>query len=373
MIIKYSRLLSTTGEVSRITPVKKITPELVKKFDPHNVYGSVISLAQQVEDGWEQAKSLTLAESYCHISNVVVSGMGGSALGARLITSLFANNLKVPLDIVSHYDIPGFVTESTLFIASSYSGTTEEVIAATAQARKRQAKIVVIATGGTLVDLAKQNNFPVVNIDAKFNPCGQPRTAVGYSVIAQLAVLEKARVVKITADQILATINLLINQKAQLDISQANSDAIRLATHLTNRFAILVASEHLTGAVWTTKNQLNETAKTFSVLHEIPELNHHLMEGLQFPSRLKQAMLFVLYDSKLYHQRVKRRYDLTKLVIEKQNIPVQSVKLSGNTQFEQAFEVLGFGTFVTYYLAMLHQVDPSKIPWVDWFKAELGK
>jgi glucose/mannose-6-phosphate isomerase len=149
--------------------------------------------------------------------------------------------------------------------------------------------------------------------------------------------------------------------------------AYSFANSLKGKIPILVASEHLFGTVYTTKNQFNENAKTFSSIFELPELNHHLMEGLSNPIKQKELLKFVLYNSELYDSKVQKRYKVTAKVLEKNNIDYMMYKPLSKKRLSQVFETLIFGSFVVYFLTKLYEIDPMEIPWVDYFKEQLAK
>src|SRR3989338_9644571 len=138
----------------------EVTYESIQKLDTHKVYESVLSFPKQIEHVAELAKSFNLPDDYNDVKNVVVAGMGGSALGARVVDSLYIDSLFVPLEIVNDYKLPAYVNNQSLVIASSYSGSTEEVLACYQEAKQRHAKIVIVASGGKLASLAKIDGFP---------------------------------------------------------------------------------------------------------------------------------------------------------------------------------------------------------------------
>jgi glucose/mannose-6-phosphate isomerase len=156
-----------------------------------------------------------------------------------------------------------------------------------------------------------------------------------------------------------------------VDVLEPNNLAKLTAIKLKGRIPVLVASEHLVGSAHAMKNQINEGAKTFSVLFDLPELNHHLLEGLRNPAQAKEYFYFLLFESELYTPRVSKRYPLTKEVIEKNEVEATIIKLTGKNKLNQAFELLAFGEYVALYLAILYGLDPSPIPWVDYFKEKL--
>jgi glucose/mannose-6-phosphate isomerase len=155
--------------------------EEIKKMDPKNVFGSTGLLLEQCEQILNDSKPFSLPPEYKQIKNVVFSGMGGSALGAQLINSLYKDRLSLPFIINNDYTLPNFANTDTLVILSSYSGTTEETLASAKEAISRKCKTVAITTGGELESTLKAENLPVFKFEPKNNPCGQPRLGTGYS------------------------------------------------------------------------------------------------------------------------------------------------------------------------------------------------
>ncbi|MCU0373403.1 MAG: SIS domain-containing protein, partial [Ignavibacteria bacterium] len=139
----------------------------------------------------DDANKIAVPKEYKNIKNVVMCGMGGSGLGARVIESVFASDLNIPLVRVNDYHIPRFVDSDTLVICSSYSGETEETLQNANEAIAKKVKCIVIANGGRLIDLAKENKLPFYDIEPNFNPSDQPRMAIGYSIVGQLVLSSK--------------------------------------------------------------------------------------------------------------------------------------------------------------------------------------
>ena len=132
-----------------------------------------------------------------------------------------------------------------------------------------------------------------------------------------------------------------------------------------------MASEHLVGVTHGFANQLNENSKTFSTTFDLPEANHHLIEGLRFPAKAKDLLSFLFMESKHYTPEVQKRYPITKEVFKINGYPSLGYVTSSEDAILEIFEVLVFGSFVSFYQAMLNGVDPTPIPWVDYFKAQL--
>jgi glucose/mannose-6-phosphate isomerase len=306
----------------------------------------------------------------CYLaSNIVISGMGGSALGGRVIASLERQVLRVPIITSTEYHLPNFVDDKTLVIISSYSGNTEETISSLSEARARNSQIFILTAGGKLAQIAKDQHLPHYIFNTKFNPSSQPRMGVGYSVIALAALLSRCRLIQ--------PLNHLNQLPEYLKQKQNETEKYQnLAETLKGKIPVLVSSEHLKGAVHCIKNQINENAKNFCVLFDLPELNHHLMEGLSFPKSNPQNLHFVLIKSEHFHPEVKRRYPITEQVLKKQGISFSSLSLNGPDRLFEAVEAIQAGGYLSFYLSQANGIDPGPIPWVDYFKdvmAELTK
>lgn len=345
----------------------------ILKLDKGNLLGSVEALPEQIRDAWEQTNSLSFPSDYPEVKSIIVSGMGGSSLGAQVIKRLYKDELTLPLEIYPHYHLPGYTSRDSLVVLSSYSGSTEETLAAAEQALAVGAKIVVITGGGKLAELAQSNNWPTYLIKATFNPCNQPRMAIGYAVFGMLSIFNKLGLINLSQSEVLNVIDNLSVLVKSLGPSGTNPLAKNLAYQSFDKHLILVGAEHLIGATHVFNNQLNENAKVLTSEWHLPEFNHHYLEALSFPKLAKETTSFIFFNSALYHERVQKRVLLTKNLVEQKGYEAQIYLATSSTKLEQVFEVIQFGEFVAAYLPILYGIDPSSIPNVDWFKAEMNK
>lgn len=349
--------------------------EEIRKIDVSNVLGSVEELGKQCRHAWEDANKVVVPDSYRDIDNVVMCGMGGSGLGARVIDSVYSEQLRLPLIQIHEYHLPGFVNQRTLVICSSYSGETEETVANAREAIDRKAKWMAIGTGNTLIELARNNGVPFYQINPKFNPSNQPRMAIGYSIVGQLALAVKAGLINIADEQIAEAAAAMdgVCQESRVEVEIEKNPAKQMAMKMKDKIVVFAAAEHLVGAIHTVNNQQNENAKNFCLDVTIPELNHHLMEGLKHPLTNPKNLLFVFVNSGLYPERIRQRLLLTKEVVEKNGVEAVVFQMSGATKLSQAFELIQLGGFANFYLSILYGQNPGPIPWVDYFKERLGQ
>lgn len=341
----------------------------IKKLDKANLLASIELLGKQCEAAWREVKKIKIPAAYRGMENIVVSGMGGSALGGHLIQALFADQLKAPIEVVRGYDLPAYVGPKTLLILSSYSGNTEETLAAARIGQKRKAKIVGLATGGKLANFLRANNYPAYIFKPTYNPSNQPRMGLGYSIFGQLGLLVKCGMIKINEQEVGDAIKSLSNSPFLKGIENTTQ---KFAVALKNKIPIIVASEFLLGNGHIMANQINENAKCFATYFELPELNHHLMEGLKNPAASKKNMIFLLINSGLYLPRNQKRYKILKTVLAKNKINFLEYCPTEKNKLLQAFKILSLGSYLSFYLAMAYTLDPSPVPWVDFFKKQLG-
>ena len=348
--------------------------EAITKLDKSNMLGSVEALHKQLTHAWEDTEKLSFTAT-AEIEEIVLAGMGGSALGADVIKHLYKDTLTVPFDIIREYTLPKYVGPQTLVILASYSGTTEEVIAAAKEAIEKKAQIMVIASGGTLIDMAKEHGWTYYQIEPTHNPSGQPRMAIGYAVFGTICLLSKAGLLSLTreeVDQVSATIHKTVEASA-VEVPQDTNPAKLLAYSIFDKRPIYCVAGFLEGAGHVVANQTNENAKAYADYKVIPELNHHLMEGLRFPVSNKTTHVFVFLNSELYHTRSQARMKLTQQIVDENEIETMALQLHSTTKLEQVFETIALVGFASFYLSMLEGIDPSPIPFVDKFKDELAK
>lgn len=325
---------------------------------------------EQLRQAWQEVNALEIPEEFSSVKNIVFCGMGGSALGARMVKAFSQDTMEVPFEIYTEYNLPAYADEETLVVCSSYSGTTEETVTCANQALEKGISTFLITTGGELAKISTEKNVPAYIIQPNYNPSEQPRNAIGYASGAVLALLAKAGVLAIGNSEVEAAIAAMQETVKKNDEGSGGSSE-KLSQALVGKMPVLVASEHMVGVAHTIKNQFNESAKTFSVLFDLPELNHHLMEGLANPKENKNLLYFVFFNSNLYSPRVEKRYPLTIDVVKQNEVPSYTYLPIAGDKLSQIFETLVFGSFTVYHLTKTYSINPSKIPWVDYFKKKL--
>src|SRR3972149_6591622 len=217
---------------------------------PDAVSLSIDSFPQQLKQALEESQLINFPEEFKQVKNILVSGMGGSRFPSYILKELFKQELALPYFLNDDYNLPGFVGPETLVILSSYSGTTEEVLANGREALEKGAKLAGITAGGEVAEFLHKNNFPVYVFDPIHNPSGQPRIGFGYAVGGHLGLLVKLGFVKIDANQVVSAIDSAgkLLTESKLDVPLEKNPAKKMAEQLFQRYPYYVVSEFLTGA-----------------------------------------------------------------------------------------------------------------------------
>ncbi|HUW21911.1 MAG TPA: bifunctional phosphoglucose/phosphomannose isomerase [Candidatus Bathyarchaeia archaeon] len=347
----------------------------IKEFDKASVLESIGLLPDQIEQAWSAVNQLSIPLRFHQAKNIVVAGMGGSALGAGIIDSLCLENLRLPLEVFNDYHLPAYAGQDSLVIISSYSGTTEETLSCALEAINRKCQIFVITTGGKLREMVRKNKLMAYFIEPKFNPAGQPRLGLGYSMAAQLTFLKKCGFIDLEETWLIEAITYLRNLKTQFaaETPIEGNAAKRLSLSLQDKIPVLISGQHLAGANHAIANMINENSKMMSIWFSLPEMNHHLLEGLSNPALNRKILKFLFIDSDLYEDKIQKRIKITKDVVKKNKLGYESFTVQGKTKLIQALEAVYFGGFLSFYLAFLNGVNPVLIPWVDYFKERLAE
>jgi len=332
---------------------------------------SLQKLPEQISSVVKDEKNIALNFSAGDIETIVINGMGGSNLGGYVIQSIFRDHLKIPLLIEPGYDVPAYVNKKTLYIVSSYSGSTEEPIAAYKAAKRRGAMIIILCSesNSPLKKLAERDNVAHYFFKTSANPSNQPRLGLGYGVSGLLMLFKKLNFLTLKDKDLLKIISQLKRKNSIL--SKKGNEAQVLAKKLSGHEAILIGGQLFEGNLRIMRNQWCETGKNFASYLVVPDMNHYSLEGLGKPTSNKKRLAALEIQSSLYDAKIKKRLALTKEVIKRQGISVVTYTPPGNTSLAQSFDLLQFGSWLTYYLSIQNRVDPLPVPWVDWFKKEL--
>ncbi|HET6746660.1 MAG TPA: bifunctional phosphoglucose/phosphomannose isomerase [Candidatus Saccharimonadales bacterium] len=305
------------------------------------------------------------------IKQVVVAGMGGSALAAVLAKAWLKSDLKVPFEVVRTYDLPGYVDENTLVIASSYSGNTEETISGLEEAKKAGAQLAIIASGGRLKEAALEGGITSIILPANI----QPRMAAIYNLRALVKILVHFGVVDQTRfDEIAETADWLHEQTRQWesDVTVAKNYAKQLALLAVGKTPVIYAGSLMFPSAYKWKISWNENAKNVAFCNELPEFNHNEFIGWSSHPVEKPFVVFDLV-SHLENPRILKRFEVTDRLLSGLRPKAHTIKLEGDTAIKQHLWASILADFTSIYVAILNGVDPTPVDLVEKLKSELAK
>ncbi|MBI2772953.1 MAG: bifunctional phosphoglucose/phosphomannose isomerase [Chloroflexi bacterium] len=343
--------------------------EKIRTADPEGMLDRIKELPQQVRDAWAIAKKATIPPAYGDVRNVVVAGMGGSAIGGDLAAALVANELKVPMTVHRDYGLPAYVGRDSLVIASSYSGNTEETLSGLEDARKRGAKVIAITTGGRVAEIAKASNFPLVT----FAYPARPRATLGYSLTLVLGVLAKIGLIHDLSADVDTALADVAKLQERVHEGAASNDAKKLAIALAGRVVFVYGAGVMGVMARRVKGQWNENAKNWAAYDVLPELDHNAVVGFPEPPIAKQALAVLMLRSGQDLGRHRVRWGVTAELLDQAGVDHHALELPGASALSEVLQMTYFTDHVSFYVALLNGADPSPNKSIDFLKDRLSR
>jgi glucose/mannose-6-phosphate isomerase len=345
-------------------------PQLFAQYDPEGMLGHLHQMPQLCREAWQRAMNFDLPPDYAGVDRVIILGMGGSAIGGDLVASLALSEAKLPVIVRRDYELPAFTNARTLVIASSYSGNTEETLAAFEQALKTEAKKLVITANGKLKTRAQEKGVPVFGSDYE----APPRAALAYSIMPILCFLQRLGFLADKSQDVTEAVAVLeqLSLEIKEDVPQLQNPAKKLARRLHNHLIVVYGAGIVSEVAHRWKTQFNENSKAWAFYEVFPELNHNAVVGYQFPEELAARIMVVLLSSSRLPERIRLRYRITGQLLERTGVSYQTIDGSGDCPLSQVMSLVLFGDYTSYYLAMLYKTDPSPVKAIDFLKERLA-
>lgn len=302
------------------------------------------------------------------ITSVVVTGMGGSALAALLAKAWLKNDITIPFEIIRGYDLPAYVADHTLVIASSYSGNTEETVSALGQATGKGAQLGVIASGGKLIEIADGASIAHVTL-----PSGlQPRMAVIYNLRAVLALLENFGIVHDKLEEVEALSQWLGAQSSAWgpNVPAEQNYAKQLAKEAVGKTPVFYGGALTSPVAYKWKISFNENAKNVAFWNEYPEFNHNEFLGWTSHPIEKPFAVFDIVSS-FEHPQILKRFEISDRLLSGLRPKATTINLVGESLIAQMLWGSILADYVSIYVAILNGVDPTPVVLIEKFKKEL--
>lgn len=341
------------------------------ELDASNMLGAIQELPDQLLKAWETANRLPLPEKK-NFSRIIVAGMGGSAIGADILASYIFNQCNVPLTILRGYQLPAWASgPDDLVICSSHSGNTEETLAVFQEALNKKCTLMAVSTGGHLTELATENNC----VAWVFNHKGQPRAAVGYSFGLLLNLFTRLNLIPEQSgevDKAVSEMRILLGE-IDADIPVTKNLAKRIAGQAVGRIPVVFGTEFLEPVARRWKTQWNEIGKCPAQFEFLPEADHNTLAGLVCPEELVYKTYAVFLTSGRYQERNQKRHELTAETFMVSGACIDKIICSGSTKLAEIWKTILLGDLISFYTAMLYEVDPTPVEALEDFKRAMKK
>lgn len=339
------------------------------QIDPDDMLAQIEDLPDQLRRAWNLGVSQAMTKT-SEIRQVLVAGMGGSAIGADLLAAYIEPFCQVPVVIQRDYNLPAWaVGEQTLVIASSHSGNTEETLSILAQARESNCQLYAITTGGRISREALEASAGWWI----FEHYGMPRSAVGYSFGLLLALFYRLGLIPDPLAELDEAVSIMKDQQQNLSAQApvVKNPAKRMAGQLAGRGVVVLASGLLAPVARRWKGQLNELAKAWAGYDVLPEADHNSIAGIENPMEMLTHTSAIFLRSSADHPRNQLRSELTGKAFMLAGMSTDYYQARGDSRLAQQWSALHFGDYVAYYLAMLYEVDPTPIEAIQQLKRSM--
>ena len=345
-------------------------PATLRRIDPEDMLGKVAEIPAQLARARQAAAAIEPEARLSDVDAVIVLAMGGSAIGAELVAAAAGERLRVPLIVHRDYGLPAGAGPRTLVIAASHSGETAETLSGFAEARRRDLPVVAVTTGGRLAAQAGEAGAPIL----RYQPGGQPRAAIGFGVGLIHELLARLELV-VEPDQIGPVVATLEGQVERLGPSVRTDEnpAKQLAWSMFGRIPVVYGHGPMAAAAHRWKTQLNENAKSWSTWEPMPEANHNAIEGSLNPRELSDALYVVELRDPDEPAELAERYRVVEELLGERATNRSTVWAEGPSRLARVLWQVVHGDFVSVYLAILYQTDPTPVTLLAMLKERLAR
>ena len=346
-----------------------ITNSDLKLRDSADMFSILKAFPEQIAEACDIGSKIEKSVDPITIRNIIITGLGGSAIGGDLLRSYIQNEIEVPVAVNRNYFLPAYAGKETLVIVSSYSGETEETLSAYNDATSKGCKIVCVSSGGKLTVIAENDGNLVIKVPRGY----QPRCALAFSFFTLLIFLIKNGFISDRDGEIKKVIELMKERSLlYTTLDSTGNSAEKISRHLLGKIPILYSSNDLLDIVnlrW--RGQFAENAKTLAFGNYFPEMNHNEIVGWQENSEFLRNFAILYLLDREDNPRIIKRQKVTKEILEKYRGLDIEIESEGNSKLERIFDLVYLGDWVSYYLAILSNVDPTPIEKINLLKNKL--
>lgn len=345
----------------------------IEKFDKSNMRKLLYGFPYQRENTVSLMEKVRLPSEYKKVKNIVVGGMGGSAIGGDLLKNFLRDRVGLPLIVNRSYTLPLWIDKDTLFICVSYSGNTEETLNTYRIGMEVGSKLIVVSSGGELTELAKKDGIPNVLVPETGIP---PRTALGYLFFPQLIVLKMLGLIDVEDDELSEATRTLESLREEIDIHipQNKNTAKKIAGEIYQTIPLIYATaDYLEGVGTRWKTQINENSKSPVYCEFFPELDHNEIMGWEGVKELAGKFSLILLRDKGESERMTKRINITSSLIKGKAGKTLEVHSRGEKLLSRILSLVYIGDYVSFYLGILNGVDPTEIKSISNLKKGMSE
>lgn len=326
------------------------------------MYRLISEFPQNVVDAVKATKDLNLKPADKTITNVVITGLGGSGIGGKIVSNIVSDSATCPILINNDYSIPAFVNKNTLVIACSYSGNTEETLSAVESAIEKGAEIACLTSGGKLKEIAETNGYNIVLVPGG-NP---PRTTLGTTSPRIFAILKHYGIIDDRYDDSLAKVGAYLKHHE----FEIQTKAQLMAEGLFTYTPVIYSDAGYEGVAIRLRQQLNENSKILCWHHVLPEMNHNELVGWVSGN---EKIAVIMLRSEDDPERTQTRMDLSLKIFENYTKNITEIYAKGDDKVIRTYYLIHFIDWLSLYLSEQNGVDSIEIDVIDYLKGELAK
>jgi glucose/mannose-6-phosphate isomerase len=307
---------------------------------------------------------------YKRPKNIIIAGMGGSAIGGDLLKDWLRNELQVPIEVCRNYHLPAYAGKETLVLAVSYSGNTEETLSAYLEAVHKQCMTVAFTSGGLLQKFSQELGVPFLRLPSGY----PPRGAIAYLLFPLMASLKRFKLIHTDEEEIKEAVAVVTDVSGEVKPSTptALNPSKRLAIGLKGSIPFVCGFDFYESVATRMKTQFNENSKVPAKTEHFSELNHNETVGWTGSTDLPRNFSIVLIRDEQEPIEIRTRVDFTRsLVLDRSAERVLEVRARGKGRLARMLSVMYVGDFASIYLAILYGVDPTPVLIVDELKRKL--
>ncbi|UCC58554.1 MAG: bifunctional phosphoglucose/phosphomannose isomerase [Candidatus Bathyarchaeum sp.] len=344
--------------------------ERVKEVDKSGMLNHLVKTPNYCRDAIKRTAE-TSVPSNMKPKNIVIIGMGGSAIGGEILKDWLRDELPIPIEVCRDYTLPAYANKDTLVIANSYSGNTEETLSAFLAANKRKCTTIAITSGGQLEALCKKMQLPHVTIPEGL----PPRAAIPYLFFPLPVLMEKMGILSNIGNELEEAIQVLekIGKTNSPSVPTEDNKAKKLAHELMDTIPVIYGFRQYGAIAHRLKTQFNENSKVPSKHDVFPELNHNTTVGWEAPETLTKNYSIILIRDPAEPPEIKNRIETTTALAFSKAKKVLQINAEGTGKLAKMLSVLCIGDFASVYLAILQNKDPTPVEIIDRVKRELAK